>query len=65
MRKRTKYIYQSFLILIALMQVALPLFFIVYNSINQDLYVMKKMAFLIIVIETLSILFLLFSNKID
>jgi len=50
-------------ILIALMQVVLPLSFIVFSSINQDLYAMKQMAVLIIVIEALSILFLIFQTK--
>lgn len=47
-------------ILIALMQVVLPLSFIVFSSINQDLYAMKQMAVLIIVIEALSILLITF-----
>lgn len=50
-------------ILIALMQVVLPLSFIVFSSIKQDLYAMKQMAVLIIVIEALSILFLIFQTK--
>lgn len=67
MNNRFKCIYQAlyFLIcfLIALMQVMLPLFFIIYNSINQDFFVMKKMAIVIIIIEILSVVFLLFPNK--
>lgn len=39
--------------------------FIIYNSINQDPDVMKKMAVLIIVIESLSFLYLLLTNNIS
>jgi len=63
MNKRSNCIQQALCIVIALMQVVLPLSFILYNSINQDLYVMKQMAILIIVIETLSILFLIFKQS--
>ena len=55
--------YQLINILIVFMQVILPLFFIIYNSIHQNLYEMKKMAILFIVIEILSILFLVFSKR--
>lgn len=65
MSRQFKWFHQTLCILIAFMQVVLPLFFILYNSINQDPIVMKKMAVLIIVIESLSFLYLLLTNKIS
>lgn len=65
MSRGFKWFHQTLCILIALMQVVLPLFFIIYNSINQDPDVMKKMTVLIIVIESLSFLYLLLTNNIS
>lgn len=69
MNKRFKCIYQLLCFLIslaiALIQIILPLFFIIYNSINQDIFIMKKMAIIIIIIEILSTIFLLLSNKVN
>lgn len=61
--KAVKPLRDLFCLLVTIVQVLLPLFFIVYNSIYQDVGVMVRMAEVFCLSEVLSIFIIVLLNR--